>query len=260
MGNVKACSLFCLCFLAASELQAAVFTSSKGFSLEYPDDWVVASKEQRETMSTEIRRAFNKIGAPDLEKMAVVILNLNDDEFAENINVVIGEKAPRIKQDSDKEYAKAMRQQLSQLGLRPNNLTTEVTTIASRKAISARYDVDFPGGVGKVRQWQVIIPAAGKTYVITCSARPADFAATEPIFSKTINSLQISAGLAGLWHQVPAPLRYALIGGLIGGLVGVVVFLSRKLASGSAMRGQTSQSTTSRALPDELPGDWGQGS
>ena len=51
----------CVAWVGSGEAQAARFTSPQGFSLEYPDGWVVASKENREEVVRAAKYMSDKL-------------------------------------------------------------------------------------------------------------------------------------------------------------------------------------------------------
>ena len=230
MRGLKTLIFPVLCIVAQFQARGAEYTSPQGFSLEYPDSWKVASKELLKAAEHEAQPLLEKVGAVDFDQVAVIVLSPTIDKFVENVNVVVASGAPPVDEQAKREYVQGLTEQYSGMGLRPSNVKSELIEVGDRRAISVRLDAVFPGQDEPIRQWQVLVPAGRRLYVVTCSALASDFAQYEPVFSKIVHSLRSKGGLAEFWHNLPTILRYAIIGGLIGGVIGPLVLLAKKLA------------------------------
>jgi hypothetical protein len=208
--------------------QTAKFTSLRGFSLNYPDGWVIATKEEQRQLAAQFQSVFEKLGAVDLDRMAVVVFNPQDDEFIESINVVVSPGRMPLDQNTEIELAHHLVTQFTEMGLAPSLLGTERITFGNHEAFSIRWELADPGGHGRLRQWQVAIPGRNQTYIVTCSAAASEYDRFAPLFSQTINSMEIEAGLGGLWHSLPGWVTNAIIGALIGLLYGIISSLLKK--------------------------------
>lgn len=215
---------------ASAVAQAAEFTSDKGFSLEYPDGWKIATKDERDAIQGVARAALKNLKDVDFDKIAVLIFHPEMDEFVENVNVVVVNESLRINDKAKEEYAENLRKQFSQIGVPIQGLQTSITEVGGRKALSGRYKAKYPTLAGLVRQWQLFVPAGRRTYIVTCSALDGDYARVEPAFTRVVNSLEIegAGGLADFWFGLPRIFQFALIGGAIGGAIGLIQWLVRR--------------------------------
>ena len=221
------CGLMCL--ISVTVVGAAEYTGPEGFSLTYPDEWVVFSKHQQEAARLEARKMLDNMDKVDLSGIAVMIARPNDGVFAENINVAVGAGGAEVSSLLEQQYVKGIKEELGRMGLSPINIRSERITVGNRKAISVHSDLNFPGLPERMHQWQVIIPTGNKTCVLTCSALVSDFDEVEPLFAEIVNSMRVKGGLL---DGVSVPVRLGIIGGLLGGFGGVIIaliwILSRK--------------------------------
>ena len=111
--------------------------------------------------------------------------------------------------------------------LTPPNQKSSFTRIGSNEALSVHFDVPLLGQ--DVHQWVVGMPGKYQTYIVTCSTIASEYKKYDSIFTETVSSLQIDAGVGGFWYRLPGGARYAIIGGLIGlGIFIISSFLRKK--------------------------------
>ncbi len=231
----------------APSCPAAEFKGPEGFTLQYPAGWIVASKQQQDQVrgvAEELVGQANLSGSP---RFAALIHDPKQDEFMENVNVVVTPGSPSIDDKAVEAYVAALRQQFTSAGMNLAHARAERMRVGDRDAISAHYDLTLPGIPEPLRQWQVVVPGAGRTYVITCSAPPSQFGQYEPQFTSIVNSFRIDRGLAGVWDSLPGPVRVGIVGGMIGGLVGGLVGAAKKV--GRAARRRQSKAAESGLSP-----------
>jgi len=187
-----------------------VFTSSQGFSITPPDGWTVVSES---TATNEIQKKFSKLKDINFDKIAVMILNPADSGVT-NLNVVVSPgKLPINEASIEEKVSSALRDQYSQIGVQLDKITVTRKTFGTHQALVADIEVTAPESF--LRQWQVMLPASGKTLIVTCSAPISSFDGVTPVFTKAIESMTFST------FEFPFWLRNALIGAIIGGLFGL---------------------------------------
>ena len=211
-----ACLTASLIGLVGYEVGAAEFSSLRGFALEYPDSWCVATSAQQDAITSEAGAMFNKLGNVNWNAMAVVIFNPEEDEFAESVNVVVAPGVLPLGEDAGSEIADQVVAQYSSLGIDFDLVKMERTTARGKDALSITADVEMPGFDRPLRQRQVIVPGRTQTYIVTCGAFQEDFEEYEPVFTQVVDSLQVDSGVGGVWYCLPTVIRYAIIGGLVG--------------------------------------------
>ncbi len=211
-----------LLIVLATQARAGHFSSASGFSFDYPDGWVVATKEQRQAVRERYKAVFEKMGDVDLGKMAVLVFNPENDGFAENVNVVVSAGRMPVNEDSRRKLEQAFSEQLGRAGLTPIDLRSEIVTFGRRKAISTRWIMAglVPGVV--LRQWQVAIPGRNQTYAVTASASTTTFPQYEPRFRSIFASFKADAGALGFWHGLPGIVQSAIIGGITAGIAAAI--------------------------------------
>jgi len=183
--------------LAGYKARAAEFSSLRGFSLEYPDPWCVATSAQRDTITSEARSMFDKLGNVNWSAMAVVIFNPEEGESAESVNVVVAPGVLPLDEGADAEIADQAAAQYSLLGLDFDLVKVERTTVQDKDALSITGDVEMPGFDRPLRQRQVIVAGRTQTYIVTCGACREDFEEYEPVFAQVVDSLQVDSGIGG---------------------------------------------------------------
>jgi hypothetical protein len=198
-----------------------VFTSPRGFSITPPDGWSVASKETISQMGSVVRQQFSKLGDINFDRVAVVLFSPADTSVSENINVVVSPgRMPIEDSDAEQKMTDALRGAYGKMGVTITRVSVTRKTFGSHPALVA--DVDWNTAGVQIRQWQVALPAAGQTLIVTCTAAPSSFDSVTPTFSKVIESMTYAAPEpASLSSGLPNWARGALIGAAIGGLYGL---------------------------------------
>jgi hypothetical protein len=91
--------------------------------------------------------------------------------------------------------------------------------------------IDPSGGPGKVHQWQAVFPGPGKSFTVTCTALTAQQASMVPLCTRTLESLDIEAGV---FDNIPPWMRNALIGAVIGAFLSLILGLTKRKRSKQA--------------------------
>jgi hypothetical protein len=199
------------------------YKSTQGFSIDPPDGWTVASKEQSQQLAEAVKERLKQF---DLNRIAVVMFDPANPR--NNINVVIGPGRVTVDEKSAEQYRTSLGNQYRQMGLELENFTVDQRTFGKHSALFADYLNDYAklgGDPGKVHQWQAIFPGSGKSFFVTCTALADQYAAMVPIFTKTLESIDYETGM---FDNMPPWMRTALIGAVIGALAGLILSLMKK--------------------------------
>jgi hypothetical protein len=225
------CSLLLIALLLLATLATSAiggqYTDPSGFSFTYPDDWVVVTRQVRDSkdLAPEISKWLAKNNL-DLNRVSVVLVRKGPEEFLENLNVVIDNQQMPMTEDSVTQVTRMLPQQYQSLGAKLSKLQGGLQKIASRDAIVINYEAQLPGLSFPLRQRQVFLAGGGNTYIVTCTARPETFDKYSPAFDQIVASMNVPAPISqGFdWTRV-------LIFAAIGAVVGLCVKLIRDLSA-----------------------------
>jgi hypothetical protein len=152
------------------------FRSREGFKVNYPQHWLVASNE------------------PGQETSGVAV-NITDpfaSDFTENLNVVVSDWTAPASEETARQAADAVTQQFAVIGIDAAVSHVAVIDVGGRKAIAMELEVLFPMQPEPNHQWTVVVPADARSFVITATARAADFEWYRPIFERMVSSFRIT--------------------------------------------------------------------
>jgi len=249
MRGLLSMAVLLACATPAVRAPGAEHKNPKGFSLTYPDGWLVATEEEQAAIRRAAEGTLPNLAPVDFSKVAAFIFDPEPDEFAPYINVVVTPGGGRVTEKLEQEYRRALSANFGRLGLQPAGITTKRVEVGGRAALQAAYTLRFPGHPEPVRQKQVIVPTGNKTYTLTCCAPASSFAKYKPVFDRSILSFQVEGGL---FSEMPGAVRGGIIGAIVGGLVGVGIWLFRKLsATPQSPRSAFQEPSDPAALPGE---------
>lgn len=211
---------------------AGTYTDPSGFSFTYPDGWITVTRAQvgevNQVIPPEIRNWVNHSNI-DLNRMAVVLLRNGQEEFLENINVVVDSQQIPLDDDSLQELNEKLPQQYRAAGATIEDFQARIQKVGSREAMVVEYRARMPGMPETLRQKQVMFPGGGKTYIVTYTATADSFERYRATFDNVLLSFQtpdpLSQGFD--WNRV---IMMALVGAVIGGLIGGVSWITKKLS------------------------------
>jgi hypothetical protein len=201
---------------------AGEYDGPNGFSFEYPQGWSLATKEDRKELERVLRGQMRGAPALRVRDLEAIVYDPAATDFTANILVVIQPSNATLEQ-IEGEMASAVTQGIASEGGEVLEVHSDRITIDGREALSVRYDADF-GEDPLIFQWVVVVPDDGRVYVACCTARADEADYFEPLFAKAIDSMRIRTGLAALWHDTPAWLRWGLIATVVL-VVGRAVFV-----------------------------------
>lgn len=220
-------------FALAASAFGGEYSDPSGFSFTYPNGWVAINRasmgDMREVLPEAIRDWVTSNNV-DLSRVAVVLLRDAEDEFLENLNVVVDEKQQiPVKDSTVKQLTEMMPKQYESMGINITSLKVRIEKVGDRDAIVVDYRTQLPGVPSPLRQKQVMFPGGGKTYTVTCTMKDESHAEYRPVFDKMLASFKMPEPKGFAMNRT---LLYAVIGGaggaLLGGLTWIVKKLSRK--------------------------------
>jgi hypothetical protein len=204
------------------------YSDPSGFSFEYPEGWYPVTQqslqEAKKSFPPELKQwlAQNRI---DLSHISVMVVrNAGDQEFHENLNVVVDKQQIPVDENSLKKLSDLFTKQYSSAGVKIEDLSSRFHQIGARKAMVFELVAKYPGQDSPVRQRQFVLPGGGKTYFITFTAPAERFERTWPTFESVLYTFQAP-------EPVPTGFDFgrilnkavvgAIVGMVIGGLVAV---------------------------------------
>lgn len=217
--------------IGASEVRAGDYADPSGFAFAYPEGWVVVNRDAMGDVNSALPSEIKDWVARnnyDLGRVAMILLRNGEEEFLENLNVVVSPQEIAATAASVRGLTDEMSAQYQAMGIEVKNLQGRVEQVGDRDAVVFDYVAQLPGQPDRLRQRQVMFPGGGKTYVVTCTALTDTFNEHEATFNRVLASLQAPAPTRrGLdWGEVA---RSAGIWGLIGGALGGGIWLVQKL-------------------------------
>lgn len=223
--------------LLASSREAALagsYSDPSGFSFNYPDGWVAVNKaalgDLRQVLPQEVKDWLAKNNA-NLDRVAMILLRQGQEEFLENLNVVVDGQQIPVNSDSVSKITSILPKQYASMGAQVSDIRVRQETLGTREVIVVDYSARLPTAPFPLRQRQYMIPGGGKTFIVTCTARAETFDRYQATFNEIMTGFQAPAPVSSGfdWGRVG---QTALIGGLVGGaaaaLAGVLQLFRKK--------------------------------
>jgi hypothetical protein len=217
-----------LCAIGAPAATAAdaQYKSDKGFTIDYPSNWQVATPQELQKMEQQVRDAIHQKGLTDTSQVALFIKDPAPSLLQANINVTVKDgMIPLTDSDDVNVHLRQTAKQLSTAyGLQLAEFNAGIETMGENKCAIARYRLAGPGG--SMRQIQMSVPVNRKTYIFTCTSQGGEASKKyDPLFEKMLASVKIERGFLG---NLPPWAVYAIIGGIAGGIIALVAGMTRK--------------------------------
>lgn len=220
------------------------YADPSGFSFTYPDGWVPITRavmgDANQFVPPEVKDwiARNKV---DLSRVAVTLIRNGQDDFLENLNVVVDPQQIPVNDKTVKELTGVLRKQYAAMGVEIDNLQGGVQRLGTHDAVVLEYQARMPAVPYTLRQRQVMFPGGGKTYIVTCTAKADSFDRYKLTFEQIVASFQVPAPVArGFdWNQV---LTTGIVGGVVGAFVGGLFWLAKRLFSKAKPKRQSDRS------------------
>jgi hypothetical protein len=200
--------------------QCSEYQSAKGFHLDYPSDWVVATKEQQGTVGDA---AGKLVGSIDFDRIDVIIYNPQSDPI-QNINIIVAPESMPSGNEGVSEVESAMRQQLASANIAAESLECGTTHIGSNDAISCAWTALIDSH--EMHQRQFLIAGKVRSFVITCSSGVGNYITAEPAFTQVLSSFVVDhepgLGPEEWWSGLSPVVRDVVIGAGIGAAYGLL--------------------------------------
>lgn len=208
------------------------FTSPKGFSFSYPDDWQVLTKEEQARSTGETASAPDPLGKVDLTQIEVVVYQ-PQERFSSNATVAVLPGRARLGEKGQQEAVAQIRKQYTDRGLRVASIRPTQAKVGDVDALSLAVLLALDDG-GMTQQRVMIVPSRGHTILLCCSCSVDDAARTQPAFDQIVGSLKVEGGAGSFWTSLPPAGRYAIIGAAIGLGVAALARMKRRSRDANA--------------------------
>jgi hypothetical protein len=209
------------------------YSDPSGFSFTYPEGWFVAKSAHDAKDSIQVPpeiKSWMEKNNVDLGKASVILVRQGDEDFLENLNVVVTNGELAVSEHGLNELLKMLPQQYASIGAQVDHLEGRVQKHGANDTLVVDFQSKLPVVDTLLRQRQVFIPGGGKSFIVTCTGPAAKFGKYVPTFETIVASFKVPAPIGqGIdWVRVlRAGVTFGILGGVIGGLVG----LFKKLAN-----------------------------
>lgn len=219
------------CVVMTQPLRAAEYSSPKGFRVEYPDDWQVASEQGREAIGEATRQLFKNHNI-DLSQMDVMIFRPGSDPM-QNVNIVVSSGSVPSGKECLPQVEAEIRRMMTSAGIVVEKMDSSVVTVCGKEVILSTRTIIAPNsGSKKIQQRQYVIPGSHHGYIITCSAGNENIVDAEAAFTRIVNSFAIVSEPdrtpGEWWAGLPRGVRDLIVGAGIGLAIAVVISVFRK--------------------------------
>jgi len=207
---------------AAANPWPNVFKSPQGFSISYPNGWLVASKDQLQSAEQKVEPYLQNMGNLDLNKVAVFVFDpASGGGFSDNVNVIVTPQRLSINMFTQAQMRSEVDHVGQNAGSTSTNVKIDTETLAGRQVMVVKYDVTMVGN--PLSMIQVAIPDGEQTLVVTGTCLQSRSSQEAPVFDAMINSVIASLPPdTGSGSTTPPWLIGAIVGGLVG-LFGAVI-------------------------------------
>jgi hypothetical protein len=161
--------------------KGGVLTCPKGFSIKYPDGWVVASAKQL--------AAF-----PEAETLDAVLYGPREQDTPTIVTVVVTPaKLPSDEKDKTavQELLKDVKTRTGKAGTKVLKVKTSWIRVGKLPALSMDFEVTPTQTDKTLHVWQVGVAGKQQGYIVSCEAAPSGWAKLAPTFKAMVDSLRI---------------------------------------------------------------------
>jgi hypothetical protein len=211
------------------------YSDPSGFSFTYPEGWIAVTQKAMGDVNQIVpddTKEWVLKNNVDLSQIAVTVIRDGNEEFLENLNVVVKPQQIPVNDKFEKELKAAISQQLGTMGVKLEGVQSRIEKIGSRDAIVVTFQSRLPGVDDLLRQKQIMLPGGGNTYIITCTAKADSFDKYQPTFDAVLASFQAPAPATQgfVWNQAAVS---GAIGGVVGGMIAALA-LAKRSSSGKS--------------------------
>ncbi|TWT62925.1 hypothetical protein [Rubinisphaera italica] len=158
------------------------YRDKSGFSFTHPTGWLPINGSLKSELIdggiTDTAKDYLKKQSFDFEKIKVLLIRNGQDDFLENVNVVvIDSKLPATQEFADL-IVKILPQQYKQMGMKVDNFKSKIQTFGSNKGVIVDQRMNPSETVPntlKQRQFYMASQNEDKSYIITYTATPETF-------------------------------------------------------------------------------------
>ncbi|MBL9082486.1 MAG: hypothetical protein JNK76_11800 [Planctomycetales bacterium] len=206
-----------------------------GYRFTYPDGWTAITKDIKHSHGALPKEVSDWIedNKVDLSKLSVVVIRNGEEEFLENMNVVVEKQQMPLDEKMLQELVSLLPQQYKSMGADVTIKKSAKTSYGPNDALMVEYTARLPGVPMLLEQRQVFFTGGGKTFIVTCTGAGTNFVKYGPAFDKILASFDVPARTASSfdWGRVfSGGVNGAVIGGLVGLLGGLAVMVKKLFA------------------------------
>jgi hypothetical protein len=229
MKSVRSVIAAALSLISVTAAVAGEYTDPSGFSFTYPEGWFAVAKWQKFAKIPPELTNWAANNHMDLNRAAVVVIHAVYVDLPDNLNVIVEPQEIPLDEASVKEFVDGIAQQFRSMGLPTAGLTGGVQPVGDNKAVVLDYLGPPPGQRFFAHQRQYYLPLAGKTYILTCTAKPERFAQCAAVFEEIVKSFSATgtqtADAAQEHKPNLHPNQTLTLGVSVGAAIGMLVAL-----------------------------------
>jgi hypothetical protein len=173
------------------------YKDASGFSFTYPDGWILLTAEKFKDATAEIPEETkkwiekNKI---DLGRVKVMLVRepKGQEEFLENLNVVVVKEQLRLDDESVKFLLGAIQKRYETIDAKLEKLKSRVEKVGSCDALVLDYELKLPTSKAASRQRQIYFKGEGKTVIVSFTSSVESFDKYAPKFEKIVESFKLT--------------------------------------------------------------------
>jgi len=168
------------------QARAGEFTSPKGFSLNCPEKWRPATKEELDMIAEMTKKTAANAPVP-----AAMIFGPVSEAFAPNVTIIVVPATTPLNDESEADIIKGFNDSFTAAGQTPPAVKKARITIDGKPALALAHESTQQGSRKQVRYWKIFLPGKKQTYVITCLSLKSQWAEAWPGFKETVKSMKI---------------------------------------------------------------------
>ncbi|MGA3165950.1 MAG: ankyrin repeat domain-containing protein [Terriglobia bacterium] len=209
------------------------YRSGKGFRLDYPDDWQVATEKKKGELSEATSDFLRNI---DFSRMDFIAFDPSSHP-TQSVNVIVFPRPTPINKEQLSKVESALRDEIDSAGLAASGFESKLVHTGDNDVIWSSWSatprpprgeivtLPFSSGPEPIRQEQALVSGKNHTYVVTCSAcNRAEFASIMGSF-QVVNEPGMT--FQDWWAGVPTGV---VIGAGVGLAFGLFLALFRRLS------------------------------
>ncbi len=191
-------SLLIFCLLLSGLANSAFcedYRDKSGFSFTHPKGWLAINGSLKSELIdggiTDTAKDYLKNQKFDFEKIKVLLIRNGQDDFLENVNVVVIDgKLPATQEFAD-QIVKMLPQQYKQMGMNVDHFKSKLQTFGSNEGVLVDQRMNpsetVPNAL-KQRQFYMASQNQDKSYIITYTATPETFKDHVKTFEQVLKS------------------------------------------------------------------------